>query len=183
MLVGWPGEMFFLDGNNARPHSISIIARSLSRINRYNGHGLFPYSVAQHSVALAKAVRPEFALEGLLHDAHEAFTGDVIRPIKQASPELQGFEKTIDDEIRRQFSLPEKLSPEVEYEDRVQMFLEMRHLFQADLFIRAYAEKSGLIEAYEEARQRDAYRPTYKPSKDGGFTDFIELYKELTKHE
>jgi len=66
---------------------LADIAHSLSNLCRFNGHCRRFYSVAQHSVLVARVVR---FLDGgmvaqrwaLLHDAHEAYVGDVIRPIK-----------------------------------------------------------------------------------------------------
>lgn len=62
------------------------IAHALSHICRYNGHVNRFYSVAEHCVLLSRAVAPEFALWALLHDATEAYVGDVIRPLKRHLP-------------------------------------------------------------------------------------------------
>lgn len=77
------------DKNNIHLHDI---ATSLSRIPRYNGATIAPrgYSVAQHSLlveALASASYPCNAftkLFMLLHDAHEAYTGDLVTPVQRA---------------------------------------------------------------------------------------------------
>jgi len=73
---------------------IEVIAHHLANQCRYNGatrHPKFPrrifYSVAEHSVYVAHYIehdlgQPQFALEGLLHDAAEAYIGDLIRPLK-----------------------------------------------------------------------------------------------------
>lgn len=76
-----------------RPEHISIedIAWSLSRTARFNGStgGEFVYSVAQHSVWVSMAIQQfwgrdaSFALQALLHDAHEAYTGDIVTPMKR----------------------------------------------------------------------------------------------------
>ena len=70
--------------------NICFIAQALSRIPRFNGltgdYGT--YSVAQHCVIGADAMYKatgdkELALSFLLHDAHEAFLGDITRPVQK----------------------------------------------------------------------------------------------------
>lgn len=61
------------------------IARQLARIPRFGGctdDGI--YSVAQHSVAVMRLVPPAARGHALLHDAHEAYVGDMITPLKRA---------------------------------------------------------------------------------------------------
>lgn len=64
------------------------ISIALSRQPRYGGHTYGFYSVAQHSVAVAKLLEawdePEdIQFHGLMHDAAEAYCGDVPRPLKR----------------------------------------------------------------------------------------------------
>ena len=68
-----------------RPEEVHIwdIAHALAYLNRYTGHARFPVSVAQHSVLCARLAPQWIALEALLHDAAEAYLGDVSRPVKQ----------------------------------------------------------------------------------------------------
>lgn len=86
--------------------SVNDIARVLSRINRYNGRCKILYPVAQHSVIVANFVYKitgdaRLALEALFHDATEAFTGDIISPIKYASETVQLIESLVWDSIHR----------------------------------------------------------------------------------
>jgi hypothetical protein len=70
---------------NPDPTKIRLrdIVTSLSRINRYLGHGSHPWSVLAHSVCVAQLVPPEYQLTALLHDATEAYLGDVPAPLKE----------------------------------------------------------------------------------------------------
>lgn len=65
---------------------IRDIAYGLAGQNRFGGHARairgHRYNVAQHSVHVSEQVPPPFALRGLLHDASEAYLGDVPRPLK-----------------------------------------------------------------------------------------------------
>ena len=70
---------------------IDDIAWALSRIPRFNGHTRFAYSVAQHCVLGAQylhhqpgAKTTRNALIFLLHDAHEAYIGDITTPAAEA---------------------------------------------------------------------------------------------------
>jgi hypothetical protein len=76
-----------------RPEMVNFevdVAESLARLTRFTGHvrsGV--YSVAQHSVMGADALRREtgsddLAAAFLLHDAHEAFLGDIATPVASA---------------------------------------------------------------------------------------------------
>lgn len=80
--VFWP-----LDPRADEVH-IDDIAQALSNVCRFGGRCSEFYSVAQHSVWVARYVekhwpgRPLTALQALLHDAAEAYLGDVVRPLK-----------------------------------------------------------------------------------------------------
>ncbi len=72
-----------------RPEDVDIrdIAHALAAVNRFNGHTREPYSVAQHSVLVSYQFDnddPSVALLALLHDASEAYLGDIPRPLKHS---------------------------------------------------------------------------------------------------
>ena len=72
--------------------SIETIAFALSNINRFTGH-VGQYSVAQHCVMIAEKLPTEHKLSGLLHDAPEAYLGDVSAPLKRLLPHYRDIEQ------------------------------------------------------------------------------------------
>lgn len=81
------------------------IAHALSMLCRYNGHVERFYSVAEHCIHLSYAVAPEHALWALLHDATEAYVGDMIRPLKRSMPDYVAAEDRIMMAISLRFGL------------------------------------------------------------------------------
>ena len=76
--------------------TLQDIAIGLSRINRYGGQTVVPWSVLDHSFLVAhltntrRAATTEACLWALLHDWHEVLTGDIPSPFKTDSQrELQ----------------------------------------------------------------------------------------------
>ncbi|MCC6597025.1 MAG: hypothetical protein IT477_10995, partial [Rhodanobacteraceae bacterium] len=114
------GVRFDLRSPRAEDVRAYDIAQSLSRQNRFLGHTapVDPYNVAQHSVLgaehiLATTKDERLAFEFLMHDAHEAYVGDIIRPLKAAglSEVLKPIVAPIDRCVREKFGLPAEESP------------------------------------------------------------------------
>lgn len=123
-----------IDIANPDPKTINIedIAWSLSRISRFCGHTVtaIPYNVSQHSLFVATEVESMFpaneskskinrvALLGLLHDAAEAYTGDLPSPIKHL-PELRPIIVGIEHNLMKAVFESLKLQPPTEQEEYI----------------------------------------------------------------
>ena len=89
------------------------IAHALSNICRFGGHYPVFYSVAEHCVHAATlaryqgiGLRAQRAL--LLHDAHEAYIGDMVKPIKEQLNNLGDIAAKLDKVISQKFNVPLK---------------------------------------------------------------------------
>lgn len=102
-------QVFVLD---PKPSDIDLIdvAHALARVCRFGGH-VVPehYSVAQHSVLVSYECDPDNAFIGLLHDAAEAYLGDVIHPLKIDLPDYQAIEKLWERAIGEHFGLGDSI--------------------------------------------------------------------------
>ncbi|WPG36739.1 HD domain-containing protein [Variovorax sp. EBFNA2] len=72
-----------------RPVKIEDVAHHLAIVAQFNGATSRPYSVAEHSLLCADIARRAGAsvfveMAALMHDAHEAYTNDLISPAKLA---------------------------------------------------------------------------------------------------
>lgn len=125
----WTGVRFYpLD---PRPEDIRIedIAHALARVCRFGGHVREFYSVAQHSLLVSEAVPRELALDGLLHDATEAYLGDVVKPLKVNLPEYVAVERRLEAMIADKYGLVHPQPSKVHDADLRALFAERRDLF------------------------------------------------------
>jgi hypothetical protein len=78
----------------------------LSRINRFGGAGQRFYSVLKHSLMVADLVPPAMRHMALLHDAAEAYLGDVVTPLKAHLPGLTTIEERFRSTIFQALGVP-----------------------------------------------------------------------------
>lgn len=102
--IGPPGHF--------KPEHVSLhdITVSLAKMCRYNGHVDRFYSVAEHSVHVARIARAyddeEAVLPALFHDAHEAYIGDIPSPQKTMVAGMPEFEEQMEQVVREALDLP-----------------------------------------------------------------------------
>lgn len=111
---------------------IETIARHLACQPRWLGATRHPvhrkrifYSVAEHCVHASVIIdevlgRPDLALDALLHDAAEAYTGDLVRPLKYSEAlggAFKDFEASIERAMAERFGIAYPFHPVVKQAD------------------------------------------------------------------
>ena len=118
------GRAFWPLDPRAEDVCIEDIAHGLSMACRFGGHCRYFYSVAEHSVLVASQVPPEFRLQALLHDAAEAYLGDMVRPLKQGMPHYRQTEADVWGAIAQRFDVPFQLAPCIKAADNLVLLAE-----------------------------------------------------------
>lgn len=132
------GRKFDLANPTADMVDPNDIAHSLSMQCRFNGHTISFYSVAQHCCLVADLVPAEHQLAALLHDATEAYVGDMVRPLKEAMRDCAAYhgtacmydvtEQMVWEAICERFNLDPILPASVKHADLVALATEKRAL-------------------------------------------------------
>ncbi|WYW01680.1 deoxyribonucleoside 5' monophosphate phosphatase [Pseudomonas phage vB_PpuM-Voja-6] len=117
-----------------RPEMVCIedIAIALARQTRFNGHCDRFYSVAMHSYIISNHLPKHLRLEGLLHDAAEAYIGDISSPLKKIIkahwPGFKAFETRIEEVIFDALGVPLSNDPMIKEYDLRMLAVEHRDL-------------------------------------------------------
>jgi hypothetical protein len=129
-----------IDILNPDPKDILIadIAWGLSNEVRFAGQAKCAYTVAHHSLlccSMAREWGDKYALEALLHDAHEAYLKDLHTPLRNAMKLMalpySPYEKIVenfDRTIREKFLLPPEMSPKIQGIDQAALLVEYNSL-------------------------------------------------------
>lgn len=123
------GEYFDYEVPNREAITINAIARGLANTCRFAGQCNRYYSVAEHSVWVSRLVPASMAIEGLLHDAAEAFICDMPKPLKEMLPDYKAVEKRVEAAVFGCFGFTD-LPPEIKRADRIMLATEQGQIMQ-----------------------------------------------------
>jgi len=124
------GRKFYLLESDTCKIFIDDIAWALSNICRFNGHCKNFYSVAEHSIMVSRYTSINNKKWGLLHDAAEAYIGDLSRPLRACFKDgvIEKIENVILEAVANQFSLPFPIPEEVKRVDNLILASEAKLL-------------------------------------------------------
>lgn len=129
---------------------IKDIAIGLSNICRFGGQIREHYNVAQHSLIVTSLAPERLKKVALMHDAAEAYIGDVIKPLKV----ILGYNyKAIENEFERiifsKFGIDHNCIELIKPYDRIALEMEHDHFFGDRNLLREYMikmfEATGVI--------------------------------------
>lgn len=126
------GAYFDFEEPEASAFTIGDIAHALSHLCRFTGHTRQFYSVAEHSWFCSMIVPRRVALHALLHDAAEAFVGDVSRPLKALLPGYREIERRVESAVFARFGLGPDMPREVKDADLQMLRSEQRWVMGSD---------------------------------------------------
>jgi len=159
---------------------IQDIAHALSNLCRYNGHCRKFYSVAEHSVLVSKIIAQTWPddrdaiFAGLMHDATEAYVGDVTTPLKILISKFMEIEDSVAVDIAKKFKIKwnKRTVERVKTADMTALSTEARLLFEN-------TKQWDSIKSYEPTNDLLEKKFPLNPNKAKRL--FLREFKRLTK--
>lgn len=130
----------YFDFLDPQPDQFTLddIAGALSKICRFGAQCDYFYSVAEHSIHCAEqAAKDGLPLDTqiavLMHDATEAFCGDMVKPLKVMLPEYSEVERRVEAVIAEKFLIDfERERCSIREIDHAMLIAERLELFSRD---------------------------------------------------
>jgi 5'-deoxynucleotidase YfbR-like HD superfamily hydrolase len=159
-------DVFFPDINTI---TIEDIAHGLARQCRFSGHTINYYTVAQHSIWVALRLPKHLQLEGLLHDASEAFCVDIPSPIKKHFTQYHTIEDNVMKVIAQKFNIQYPFHSEIKIVDKEALYWEWNNKVLKDVS----EEDNWSPKELKDVSEEDNWSPKEAERK------FLELYYQL----
>jgi len=157
-----------------------MIAAALSKLCRFTGHVRKFYSVAEHSVKVSYMVPEEFAMEGLMHDAHEALINDLSTPIKTFMGDAYtALADKADKDVRTSFMLMAVEPPEVKLADVYSCLIEADELMVGRG--KGWKEYAHVREIALDASRTNPYLRPQCWDPERGYQEFMRRFTDLSR--
>jgi hypothetical protein len=126
-IITYSGKIIDICNPTIADLDILDIAYGLSNVPRFAGQVPF-ISVAKHSLHVSDLSPPELKLAALLHDASEAYIGDMISPIKNQMKEYLKLEEQIMAMVSAKWNIDPNHDT-IKYYDKMVLNIEKQLLF------------------------------------------------------
>jgi 5'-deoxynucleotidase YfbR-like HD superfamily hydrolase len=196
---------FFVFGDPDQVITLRDFSVPLSHHVRFSGATRYPYTIAEHSVLVSNISRDlghdtDVQLHALLHDAHEAFIGDLTTPFQkyfaarfnEHNDHFETIKREIDEVIYKnlKLELPDSAARNaVRVSDKLAFLVEAAQVFGSppewlERYTEQFIDTLDSGQRYDACqfldKKRDKYFITYQPYADA-HKSFISLYNYLRK--
>ena len=148
---------------------IEDIAHGLAFQCRFNGQTRDFYSVAQHSLMVARLVPVHQRRAALLHDACEAYLGDVVKPLKPLLGDYVALEDAVTRQIAETFGVDFGDYRAIKRADLVALATEKRDLMPHSTepwsYLVGIKPLPEAIEPMHPAQAKQAFLPAWADSQ------------------
>ena len=176
-ITTFSGRQFFITRATVDDIYIEDIAHGLSNVCRYAGQPKTFYSVAEHSVRMAEALSydPAPTLVALLHDAAEAYLGDVTSMVKDCLPEYKKMEQYLQYVIYDKYGIRHcpLMNPDIDMVKALDVAIRTPEV--KSLFPVGYKAWSWKLVEYDYGKIRPW---SHKKAEEKFLKMFHQLYKE-----
>lgn len=132
--------------------NIEDIARGLAFKGHFGGQTPFYFSIAQHSALVHDLMaedfldNPRMMLLGLLHDASEAYIGDMVKPLKVHLPDFCDVEDRLMDVICKKYGLDYSALRLVKPYDKIAQVQEFNTFFEGAAIVESLSPDDSMQE-------------------------------------
>jgi 5'-deoxynucleotidase YfbR-like HD superfamily hydrolase len=175
-----------IEGKSTYKYSLRQILSALSLNNRFNGNTGIRYTVLQHSILVSNLCinDPLIKIHGLIHDFHEAFTGDVTQPIQKflGNEKLKHLQNAIDKDILKYFEIPELTTQQkriVEKCDSLAFITEAHQLFGMKYIKEIQYVFDSIPEYLLFLKNKDLYDTYFDEAVSTSWLDAFQLLNKL----
>lgn len=153
-------------------YGLAYCCRFAGQCNYIKTNTRIYYSVAEHCVRMSYLVPGELAYDALMHEAAEAFCGDVPGPLKAYCPEIRAIEKNIESKLHVKFGVKMQNRAAIKRYDAVMLATEIRDLMPNSDY------------AWEIPKDINPIETTIEPwPADIAASEFLKRFENLKPHE